>query len=201
MPKRRLNTSLNRKENQKGKEAIYYLWNYKADKWEGQAPGIDGITANDIIIAKDDDFLESILMVINQSIEHSIVPKSLKQSVVRPIYKNEPHADYNNYRPISFLPLLSKILEAHIFEVMANFLAKNSMIYPEQFGSQKEKGANDLLKIFANTLNTSLNNHIPVLATFVDFSKAFDTLNNSTLLETLENYGARGKLQRAIPDA
>jgi len=154
------------------KPGLEQILNSRIKKFK--APGIDGITANDII-AKDDDFLESILMVINQSTEHSIVPKSLKQSVVRPIYKNGPHADYNNYRPISLLPLLSKIQEAHIFEVMVNFLAKHSIIDPQQFGFQKEKGANDLLVIFANTLNTSLNNHIHVLATFVDFSKAFDT--------------------------
>jgi len=165
---------------------------------KSKAPGIDGITVSDI--SEDGNFNDVILKCINQSFEHGIVPNKLKTSVVRPVYKSGLHGDYNNYRPMSLLPLLSKIAEIHVSDKLTNFLEKFNVMDSNQFGFQRKRGTNDLLEVFASLINNSLNNHVHVLATFVDFSKAFDTLNHIKLLEMLENCGVRGIVLRWFED-
>jgi len=91
------------------------------------------------------------------------MPRKLKLCVVRPIFKGGSKAVYNNYRPISLVPLISKILETHVSDKLEIFFEKHNIIDPNQFGFQRRKGTNDLLEIFTNLLNNSLNDHIHVL--------------------------------------
>ena len=73
-----------------------------------------------------------------------------------------------------------------------NFITKYKLINKMQFGFQKGKGINQLLGLFTNHVNRSMSLSINSLVLFADFTKAFDTICHSKLINILENCGIRG---------
>ena len=98
----------------------------------------------------------------------------------------------SNYRPISLLPTLSKIFEKLMYARLIDFLTKHNIIYENQFGFQSnlstEYAVNKVLNYIIDTLEK---NEIGVCI-FLDFAKAFDTVNHDILIQKLEYYGIRG---------
>lgn len=154
--------------------------------------GADKIRAKDL--KNNADVLTPIITtLINLSMTEATVPKLLKTSIIRPIYKSGTKSDYNNYRPISILPIIEKVLEEVISTRLNGFLSKYKVISKCQYGFQKGRSINELLGNFTNHINQGLNESISSLVLFIDFSKAFDTLSHTKLIETLERSGVRGK--------
>lgn len=135
-----------------------------------------------------------IALLINLSIKEGVVPELLKVSVVRPVYKKGSHYEYSNYRPIALLSVVNKIMERYVAGCLSDYLSKFDIISKNQFGFQKKKSTSDLLLKFSNLVNTKLNENFHVVCMFVDFTKAFDTLNHKKLLLALEKVGVRGPL-------
>lgn len=169
-------------------EEIYnILKNLNAKK----SPGADGIRAIDLKNHAS-ILLPVITSLINSSLRESTIPELLKISLIRPIYKNGSKSDYINYRPISILSVVEKVLEEIIVRRLNDFLVKYKIINKQQFGFQKNKNINQLLGLFSNDVNKSLSENKHCLALFIDFSKAFDTLSHNKLIEILERNGIRG---------
>lgn len=158
-----------------------------------KSPGTDCIRASDLK-THIDIFAPIITNIINISLNTSTVPKKLKQAMVRPIYKGGSKNETTNYRPIAILPTIEKILEQIVVERIRSFIDKHKLISKNQYGFQKGKSTNQLIGDFANLINSSLNKSHHVLVLFLDFSKAFDTLNHNKLVDALERVGIRGKL-------
>lgn len=133
-----------------------------------------------------------ITSLINKSLEEAIIPNILKTSIIRPIYKSGKKSDYNNYRPIAILPAVEKVLEEIVARRLNEFLLKYKIISKNQYGFQKGKNINQLLGIFSNEVNKSLDKNEHCLGLFIDFSKAFDTLSHNKMIEVLEHTGIRG---------
>lgn len=153
--------------------------------------GADGIRPKDL--KHNCLFLtRAVTTFINSSINNATIPNILKTSLIRPIYKSGPKNDCNNYRPIAILPVIEKVLEEIIVRRLNEFLTKFKIINPNQYGFQKGKNINQLLGNFSNYINTQLGKHQHCLVLFIDFSKAFDTLSHSNLLNKLERTGVRG---------
>ena len=91
---------------------------------------------------------------------------------------NGRKSDYNNYRPIAILPVVEKVLEVVIVIRLTSFLKKYKIINKNQFGFQKDFNINKLLGNFSNLINSCMSKHLHCLVSFVDFSKAFDTLTH-----------------------
>ena len=124
--------------------------------------------------------------IINLSINSGTVPDNMKIAKVIPIYKNKgSQTQCGNYRPISILPILSKILENIVNEQMEKFLQDNNILSSKQYGFMKKKCTKDALIEFSNKTMLSLNNGNCILGVFLDFSKAFDTINHSILISKL----------------
>lgn len=134
-----------------------------------------------------------ITRLTNSSIEESKIPDLLKTSIVRPIQKSGSRSDYNNYRPISILPVLEKVLEEIVARRLNDFLDKYKLISENQYGFQKGRNINQLLGRFSNHINQNLSKNMHCIALFIDFSKAFDTLSHKKLIDTLERTGIRGQ--------
>lgn len=157
-----------------------------------KTPGADGIRAIDL--KKNASCLTKIITkLVNSSLIEATIPELLKTSIIRPIYKNGTKTDFNNYRPISILPILEKVLEEIVVMRLNDFLTKYKIINKNQYGFQKGKNINQLLGLFSNHINQNVNNRQQCLALFIDFSKAFDTLSHEKLIETLERTGIRGE--------
>lgn len=155
------------------------------------ASGIDGIRASDI--KTNNIVLPVITDLINASIEDGIVPQDLKTAIIVPIHKGGDVMDTNNYRPISILPTMSKILEKYMANVLTKYLTKIEFLSKAQYAYQSKLGTKQLLENMADKIFRCLDLNINVIVTFIDFSKAFDLIDTKLLLEKLNNLGIRGK--------
>ena len=77
---------------------------------------------------------ESLTFICNQSIISYTFPEKWKEGKVTPLHKNGPKDDTNNYRPISVLPVVSKLLEKHVHDSLMSYLSSNSLLHSTQSG-------------------------------------------------------------------
>lgn len=131
--------------------------------------------------------------LINLSFTEGIFPERLKYSIVKPIYKKGNECEMNNYRPITLIPIISKIFEKIMCSKLTNFIEKNNILKPEQFGFRKNSSTTDACFKLIKLIMESLDKKTPIIALFLDMTKAFDFVNHSTLLQKLNYYGIRGK--------
>lgn len=100
-----------------------------------KAAGVDKISARLLKIAAP-AIAPSISRLINYSISTGVFPQRWKTAEVTPLFKSGDSSDASNYRPISILPALSKIIERHIHDSLYAFLSELDLIFPNQvFGN------------------------------------------------------------------
>ena len=118
-------------------------------------------------------------------------PDELKIAKVIPLFKSGDDSKCQNYRPVSVLPSFSKIFEKIIYSRLLSFIDKHDIIYKYQFGfRQYHSTAMALIKLTENISN-ALEKGEFVLGVFLDFSKAFDTVNFNILFKKLSLLGIR----------
>ena len=139
-------------------------------------------------------FIPTICDIINTSFSSGVFPNLLKCAIVTPIFKNGDRKNPSNYRPISILPILSKVLEKAMFKRVTNFISTNSIISNSQFGFTRGKSTQDAIINLTEFLYETLNRRDIAICTFLDFRKAFDVVNHSILLRKLYKYGIRGRV-------
>ena len=133
-----------------------------------------------------------ISMIVNRSLSEGVVPKSMKVAKVVPIYKSKDHQLFTNYRPISLLPTVSKILEKVIHIRLYNFLSSQAVFYHSQYGFRAKHSTVHAVCELVHEILRSFEQRTYTLATFLDLSKAFDTIDHDILLHKLSHYGIRG---------
>ena len=136
---------------------------------------------------------ECLTLIINQSITTGIFPDQLKIAKVVPIFKKDDQAQIKNYRPISVLPVISKIFENAMHTQLMEYFTFHNLLANQQYGFRPnrstELAALELMDRNINFMNQSL---CPVNI-YLDLSKAFDSLKYDILMSKLKFYGLQSK--------
>ena len=130
-----------------------------------------------------------ILYIINISLYSGIVPSYLKHAIIKPILK-KPGLDIeclSNYRLISQLPFISKILERIVSRQLINYLNANSLFDTRQSAYRKLQCPETLLLSILDDFLNKLDNNYNIQLILLDLSAAFDTIDNSILIKRLED--------------
>ena len=152
--------------------------------------GYDGINSK-ILKQCSTSLLKPITLIINQSLNTGIFPNKLKIAKVIPIYKNK-NLDINNlnsYRPISILPVISKIFEKVVYNQVYEYFSKNNLFYSSQYGFREQHSTELAAAELVDRIYKSLDNNKNPITIFCDLSKAFDTLDHNILIHKLQFYG------------
>ena len=130
--------------------------------------------------------------LFNLSFSSGTFPSKLKTSRTIPIFKAGNPLSCDNYRPISLLSSLSKILEKIISIKLVNHLEINHLLHPNQYGFQHNKSTVHHLLHLTNHITQELNSKKFCIGVFLDLKKAFDVVSHNILLKKLKKLGING---------
>jgi len=147
---------------------------------------------NQLIQSISESISTPLTNIFNSSFSNGIFPEFLKISTIIPIYKKDSKLKVANYRPISLLSNINKIIEKLMFQRLYTFLEENKCIYNLQFGFRKNHSTNHALLSMTQEIKDTIDKGKLAIGVFVDFQKAFDTVNHQILLRKLDHYGIRG---------
>ena len=126
------------------------------------------------------------------SFSSGCVPDQFKIATVIPVHKKDTTTCMNNYRPISLLSVFNKILEKLMHKRLIAFIDKYKILYDKQFGFREKYSTIQATLLITDRIQNAIENGLYSCGIFLDFSKAFDTVNHDILLKKLNHYGIRG---------
>jgi len=141
-----------------------------------------------------DELASPLALIANICFTSGIHPDKLKIAKVIPIFKKGSKLIPSNYRPISLLSNINKIIEKLVYPRVFSFLEDNKILYKHQYGFRPKHSTSHTLINITEKIRDALDQGKMAGGVFVDFQKAFDTVNHSILLKKLAHYGIRGEI-------
>ena len=137
-----------------------------------------------------DEVLPIVTYIVNKSLKDGQFPDSLKHALVRPSLKkpNLDSDDHKNYRPVSNLTYMSKIIEKCVHQQLTQYITANDMFAKFQSGYRKGHSCETAITKIHNDILLQVDSKSHVVLMLLDLSAAFDTINHSVLLKRLKNY-------------
>ena len=150
--------------------------------------GLDKISTKLLQIAAP-AITQPLTKIFNTAIDLGQFPLEWKAARVIPIFKKGQRTILDNYRPISILPVVSKLMERILYNQLSKYLEKESILSEYQFGFRSRHSTTTTLIDCTNEWYVNMDRGHYNLVVFLDIKKAFDTVNHDILLKKLEMYG------------
>jgi hypothetical protein len=113
------------------------------------------------------NIIHDLTFFFNLCLKSAVFPTNLKIAIITPIYKSGKRDRFDNYRPISISPILSKILEKIIHSVLSSYLDDNNILYSMQFGFRKNHGTYMPIVHIYDEITTNLQNNDKTLVLYL----------------------------------
>ena len=153
-----------------------------------KSTGLDEIPAR--FLKEGADFLKvPITFLVNMSISENCVPDAVKTARVKPLYKKNSNLDVGNYRPVSILSVVSKILEKAVYAQLEAYLVENNIIYDYQSGFRSSFSTDTCLIHLLDHIKRNSARGLFTGTILLDLQKAFDTVDHSILCNKLKLMG------------
>ena len=149
---------------------------------------LDGISSKLIKIIEP-AIIKPLTLLINQVLNTGIFPDELKIAKVIPLFKKYDPKLLKNYRPISLLPTISKVIEKIIFTQLSTYFNENKLIFDNQYGFRPKHSTQYAALELVDRIITDMDKKEVPINIFLDLSKAFDTIDHTILLAKLRYYG------------
>ena len=163
-----------------------------------KSSGIDQII-NEFFKHSPDKLIPVYAKLFNIILSTGIVPDDWAISIIRPIYKNKGYdTDPNNYRGISLLSCFGKLFTSCLNERLSNFVKAHDTVGPEQAGFKSDNSTIDHIIVLKTLADIYLNKRKRLYCCFVDYQKAFDTINRTKLWTKLLSSGISGRILKVI---
>ena len=130
--------------------------------------------------------------VINICFTNGMYPEQLKTAKVIPIHKKNDPTDPSNYRPISLLSCMNKIIEKVIYSRLESFLTHYDFFYDYQFGFRNNHSTETALIEIIDSIRQNIDDNYFTMGLYIDLTKAFDLVDHNILLHKLNHNGIRG---------
>ena len=155
-----------------------------------KASGLDQIPAR-LMRDAAAEICNPLTKIINVSLETGYFPREWKVARVVPLFKSGKITDLDNYRPISILPVASKILERAVHTQLYKYLTACHYLSPYQCGFRKNHSTETAAIAFTDSVRRNMDQGLLTGSIFIDLRKAFDTIDQSVLLNKLMKYGVK----------
>ena len=146
-----------------------------------KAAGIDNLPPE---ILKDtaDELSAPLCILINKSLQVSSFPTSEKYGKTTPVFKSGNPTLLDNYRPITVIPALSKIIEKIIYNQLSLYREANAngLLCPHQFGFKQGRSTQHAVTLLSESIRQNIDKKLCSGAVYIDLRKAFDTVNHAT---------------------
>ena len=144
--------------------------------------GMDEIS-NNLLKKLCPSLLRPLEKIFNKSLNEGVFPELMKLADICPLFKSKLDNDANNYRPISPLMTISKVLEKIVYQRTYCFMESTGQIYNSQYGFRSQHSCESTVAELTSEIVKGLQNGMYTVALFLDLSKAFDTLEHKVLLD------------------
>ena len=165
-------------------DEIHYLIKSLPNK---TSSGHDSIS-NNLMKKLSPSILEPLAIIFNKSLETGVFPEEMKMADVVLLYKSKSEYECTNYRPISLLLTISKLLEKLMYKRTYYYLEQTDQLYQSQYGFRKSHSCETAIMELASSIIKGKDDGFYTLALFIDLSKAFDTVDHNILLDKLDKY-------------
>ena len=159
--------------------SVEYVYDQILNLSNSKSPGVDNIDVK-LIKTAASVICYSLAYICNLSLATSVFPSEWKKAKVIPVFKSGSKTNVGNYRPISVLSIVSKVIERAVHDQVYSYLTDNNLLSSSQSGFRSQYSTATTVIDVQDYILKNMNEGNVTGAIFLDLKKAFDTVNHGS---------------------